>query len=290
MRPLPIPRLSRRFAVLLSLILMLAPSMEALADPLRVGIFPRRNATATTRMFTPLVNYLERGLGQPVVLETAKDFDAFWEGVKARRFHLVHFNQLHGLRARAFGYRVVASNQEFGSDTMAGAIYVRKDSGIQSLADLKGKKVVFGGGRDAMIAYIVPRFLLQQAGLGEGDYKSDFALSPPNAVLAVIYRQADAGGAGDVVLQQPLADGRADRDAVTILAQSEQLRQLPWAVSDRLPEAVSNRLIELMQGLDDSPAGKEILQQAGLTGLTPASDADYEPFRRIIESVQDSLE
>jgi phosphonate transport system substrate-binding protein len=283
-------RLPSLFGALLCLLLTLVPAWEAAAEPLRVGIFPRHNATNTTRMFTPLVNYLERELRRPVQLVTAKDFDAFWEGVRERRFHLVHFNQLHSLRARAFGYRVVASNQEFGSDTMAGAIYVRKDSGIQSLADLKGKKVVFGGSRDAMMAYIVPRFLLKKAGLGEEDYKTDFALSPPNAVLAVIYRQADAGAAGDVVLRQPLADGRADREAVTILAQSEQLRQLPWAVSDSLPEAASKRLIELLLALDEGPAGKEILQQAGLTGLSPASDADYEPFREIIEAVQGTLE
>lgn len=276
---------SIRWRLLLCLLLVLVPLCEALAEPLRIGIFPRRNATTTTRMLTPLANYLERELRQPVQLVTAKDFDSFWEGVKERRYQLVHFNQLHSLRAQAYGYHVVASNQEFGSDTMAGAIYVRKDSGIASLADLRGKKIVFGGGRDAMMAYVVPRFLLQQAGLGEADYITDFALSPPNAVLAVIYRQADAGAAGDVVLKQPLADGRADRDAVTILAQSEPLRQLPWAVSDTLPAATAQKVTGLLLALHEQPAGAEILQKAGLTAFTAAGDADYEPFRPIAEAV-----
>jgi len=274
---------------LVSILLILSASLAA-ADPLRVGVFPRRDATTTVRMFTPLAEYLERELQRPVQLVTAKDFDAFWAEVKEKRFDLVHFNQLHAIKAHAFGYRVVASNQEFGAESMAGAIFVRKDSGIETLADLKGKKVVFGGGRDAMMSYIGPRFLLQQAGLNDADYTAEFALSPPSAVLAVIYRQADACGAGDVVIQQPLANGRADRDSVTILARTEPLRQLPWAIADTLSGADAARISELMLALGKSPAGLDILKKAGMTGISPASDADYEPHRRMAESVLGPLE
>jgi len=65
----------------------------AVEDPLVLGIFPRRNAVDTVRMFTPLAQYLSRRLGREVRVETSKDFESFWQGVIQRRYDIVHYNQ-----------------------------------------------------------------------------------------------------------------------------------------------------------------------------------------------------
>jgi len=274
----------RRLLVWLSLwFALLLGAVPAGADPLSFGIFPRRNATITVRMFNPLADYLSRELHRPVQLVISKDFDAFWRQVEERRFDLVHFNQYHYLKARRLGYRVILSNQEFGSDTLAGALYVRKDSPITEVTALAGRKIVFGGGKDAMMSYIVPRYLLQSAGLKDGDYQADFALNPPNAVLAVVNGQADAAGAGDVVRQfLPNPD---DQAAVRILAKGEPLRQHPWAVRETLDPPLRDELRRLLLALNDSAEGRALLEQAGLSGLSAASEADYEGCRAVVEAV-----
>ena len=55
----------RRAAGVLCLIAMVlvAPAAEAADDPLVLGVFPRRNASETTRLFTPMANYLGERLG-----------------------------------------------------------------------------------------------------------------------------------------------------------------------------------------------------------------------------------
>ena len=247
-----------------------APPALAEDDPLVIGVFPRRAAEATTRMFSPLTDYLSARLGRPVRLETAKDFDTFWEGVTARRFDLVHFNQFHYLQAHdRHGYDVIVNNEEFGSGSLTGAIYVRKDSGITTLSQLKGKKIAFGGGPDAMMSYIIPRYLLQQAGLAQGDYTEAFSVNPPNAVFTAFFGQADAAGAGDVVIDLPIVRQRIKADEMLILARSQPVRHLPWAVRADLPEALKDRLRGLMLALNDDEAGRAILKSAGLTGLSP---------------------
>jgi phosphonate transport system substrate-binding protein len=267
----------------LSLSLGTLPVPAAEPDPLAVGIFPRRNATITAQMFNPLMDYLSQGLQRPVRLVISKDFEAFWQQVEGQRLDLVHFNQYHLLKARRFGYRVILSNREFGSDSMAGALYVRKDSPITEVAQLAGRKIVFGGGEDAMMAHIVPRYLLQAAGLKAGDYQADFALNPPNAVMAVVNGQADAAGAGDVV-QQFLKDP-ADQAAVRVLAQGEPMRQLPWAVREALDPSLRAELVRLLLALNDSAEGRAILEQAGLSGLAVAREADYASCRAAAEAV-----
>ncbi|MBV2096444.1 MAG: hypothetical protein KUF80_16240, partial [Candidatus Thiodiazotropha sp. (ex Codakia orbicularis)] len=41
-------------------------SCNLLADPLLIGIFPRRDAVVTTKLFRPLSRYLEEKLQRPV--------------------------------------------------------------------------------------------------------------------------------------------------------------------------------------------------------------------------------
>jgi phosphonate transport system substrate-binding protein len=282
-------RRNRRRARILSLLWLLAmttaaPVIQATDDPLVMGVFPRRNATETTKLFTPLADHLGEQLGRKVKLVTAKDFDSFWHGVTERRYDIVHYNQYHYVRS-ARTYQVVAHIEEFGKRTMEGALYVRKDSGITHLTQLRGRTILFGGGEDAMIAYIVPRYLMQQAGLRKEDFKSVFAVNPPNAVLALFHRQSDAAGAGGDVIGLPVVKNAINTAELTILAESAPLLQLPWAVKRSLPANVRASIQTNLVTLGNSEAGKQVLKSAQLTGMGKAEDKDYDPHRKIVRAV-----
>lgn len=253
-------------------------------DPLVVGVFPRRNATLTSDLFAPLVKYLSRELEREVQLQTAKDFAAFWQGVETGRFDVVHYNQYNYVKS-ADRYRVIAHNEEFGRGTISGAIYVRRDSGIRSLEQLRGRVVLFGGGPDAMMSHIVPRHMLNRAGLEDSDFVSRFASSPPNAVLGVFYRQADASGAGDVVIDLPVVKQTVRTEEIDIVSRSEPIVHLPWAVKRDMPGQLADRIQQLLTTLKDSQKGRAILKAARLTGLTRSEDRDYDRCREIIGEV-----
>ena len=262
----------------------LAPAARAADHFLVMGIFPRYNATETTTRYSPLAEYLQQRLGRKILLETSKDFQSFWHGIEERRYDLVQYNQYHYLRS-AKAYQVIAHNKEFGKSTMAGALYVRKDSGITSLAQLRGRTIMFGGGQDAMISYIAPVYMMLQAGVKKDDFKSQFAVTPINSVFGVYHKQADAAGSADNALGQPVVRGAINTDELVTLAVSEQLLQLPWAVkrnmSAQLREAIRSSLIDL----ENSEAGKSVLKTALLTGIGKADDKDYEPHRKMVRAV-----
>jgi phosphonate transport system substrate-binding protein len=249
-----------------------------------MGVFPRRNATETTKLFTPLADYLSEQLGRKVTLVTAKDFESFWQGVKEQRYDIVHYNQYHYIRS-ARTYHVIAHIEEFGKSTIAGAIYARKDSGITELTQLRGRSILIGGGEDAMIAYIVNRYLLQQAGLKKDDFKSRFAINPPNAVLALYQRQADAAGAGADVMDLPVVKSAINTDELTILAESAPLLQLPWAVKRDMPSNLRASIQSILVHLKNSDAGQQVLKAAVMTGMGKADDKDYDPHRKIVRAV-----
>lgn len=257
------------------------------SEPLLLGIFPRRDAVLSTRMFKPLANYLQEQLGRPVAMETSAGFEDFEQRLRQNRYHLVHMNQYHYVKSHQDqGYTALVQNEEFSEASIRGALYVRKDSGIDSVSQLKGKTLIFGGGKQAMMAYIVPVYLLRQAGLVDGDYHQLFATSPPNSVLATYLGQADAGGAGEVVQRLPMIRNKIDVEQMKLLAVSEELAHLPWAVRADMPEELRQRIRELMLGLRHSEQGRAILQAARLTGFNAAEDADYDGHRRIISKVE----
>jgi phosphonate transport system substrate-binding protein len=273
---------------LIGLLLIAAvPPVRAAEEPLILGVFPRFNALETTTRYTPMAEYLSERLGRKVQLVTTKDFDSFWQGVTEKRFDIVQFNQFHYVRSTK-SYEVIAHNKEFGKNTMAGALYVRKDSGITSLAQLRGRTVLFGGSEDAMIAYIAPVYLMLQAGLKKEDFKSAFAVNPINSVVALYHKQVDAAGSGDIVMEQPAVKKAINTDELTTLAVSEQLLQLPWAVKRSMPTALRKSIQSNLLALEGSEAGKQVLKSAAMTGIGKAQDKDYDPHRKMIRAVMGS--
>lgn len=274
-----------RTAVTLLLALLLA-GVSALADPLQLGIFPRRDAATTAKLFQPLADYLEAALGMPVTLEMSPDFDTFLARLNERRYDLVHMNQYdYVMNHEKLRYDAIAQNEEFGEASIRGAIYVRHDSGITRLQQLRGKKILFGGGTRAMMSYIVPTYLLRQAGLQPGDYQESYASNPPNAVLATFLKQADAGGAGEVVRRLPLITSKIDVEELDVIAVSEPLTHLPWAIKRELPTQLKQRIRALLVDLKQSAEGRRILEQAHLTAFNPVRDEDYDVHRKIIDAI-----
>jgi phosphonate transport system substrate-binding protein len=262
----------------------LLPAAQAANDAFVMGVFPRFNASETTTRYTPIAHYLEQRLGQKIILETSRDFQSFWRGVEERRYDLVQYNQYHYIRS-AKTYQVIAHNKEFGKSTVAGAIYVRKDSGIKSVADLRGRTVLFGGGEDAMISYIAPVYMMLQAGLKKDDFKTQFAVTPINSVIGVYHKQADAAGTGDMVIGQPVITNAINMDELTPLAISEQLLHMPWAVKRTMPAKMREAIRSSLVDLESGDAGKNVLKAALLTGIGKAEDKDYEPHRKMVRAV-----
>ncbi|MGB5079494.1 MAG: PhnD/SsuA/transferrin family substrate-binding protein [Burkholderiales bacterium] len=279
----------RWISSLLWLVVMTAmPVAQAAEGALVMGVFPRLNAGETTTRYAPLADYLSERLGRKISLVTSKDFQSFWRGIEDQRYAIVLYNQYHYIRS-AKSYRVIGHNKEFGKSTIAGVLYVRKDSGITDLAQLRGRTVLFGGGEDAMIGYIAPVYMMLRAGLKREDFISKFAVNPLNSVIGVYRKQADAAGSGDMVMGQSAVANAINFDELTALAVSEQLLHLPWAVKRTMPAKLRESIRSLLVDLENSEAGRKVLKSAVLTGIGKAQDRDYDPHRKMVRAVMGAL-
>jgi len=261
-------------------------SAEAKSRPIVLGVFPRRNIKTTYRLFTPLVKYLSFRLDSEVVLKTTKSFQEFWRNVQQKNYDIVHFNQYHYIVShKLYNYEVIAANEELDSSTIAGSIIVRKDSGINSVSDLKGKTILFGGGRRAMQSYIGATWLLRNAGLQAGDYIEKFSINPPNTIISTYFKRADAAGSGDSVMFLDNVRSRIDISKLKILAQTKKMTHLPWAVNDALPMTLREKIQYILTTLNSHTEGKAVLKSAHLSDVLLVTDSDFDEHRKIITDV-----
>jgi len=277
--------------ILLCFLLIFADAAVFADETLTMGVFPRRNSGVTTKMFKPLSNYLSQETGVKIKLETAKNFPAFWRNVRGKRYDIAHFNQLHYLMSKdSVGYEVFAKNEEFGKSVVAPAIAVRKDSGINTLEDLKGKRIIFGGGKLAMIAHVGIKNLLYDAGLTAKSYTSMMGKNPPNAAMAVYFKKADAAGIGDIGLSVPILKKKININEMMIIETGKPHAHIPWVFKSSLPDDVKNKIKQAVGKLNSSPDGKKILKRAGMTGLVAASDRDYDASRAEMKKYNENFE
>lgn len=282
-------------ALLLALLalLLFAPRQAAAENHasqpthLDLGIFPRRTPAESRRMFLPLVRYLERELDLPIRLHTPLDFQSFERDLQAGTYDLVHLNQYHYIRAHhELDYEAILMNEEFGTSSIGAVIWVRKGNGIETPTDLMGKRILFGGSEHAMVSYIMAVDLLDKHGLPQGAYSKVFGFHPVRILTSLFYRQGSAAGSGDVVLKLAERKGRIDTTKIIPLLTGPKHAHLPWAVKPNLSPSIRDQLLSAMLKLNDSGAGKRILEQTGLTGIRTASDKDYDPHRAIVQRVQ----
>jgi phosphonate transport system substrate-binding protein len=285
-------RVAPAFRGLILILCAWAAAGPAQGDPsgtdqrLLLGVFPRHGQTDTQQMFAPLAARLANDTDRVVRLEVPPDFVSFWAAMEDGRFDIAHSNQYDYVRAHArFGYNAIAKNEERGRDTLSAVLAVRADSGIREVEALRGRRIIFGGGPSAMMSYIGPRWLLEQAGLVPGSYVEQFSLTPPKAVEALYYRQGAAAGLGDVLLEHRLPDVRYDPRELRIIARTPPMAHLPWSVASRMPRPLIERVQSSLFTLGRDPGGRAALRAARLTGIVPASDADYDGTREMIQAV-----
>lgn len=271
-------------AALLLAALALAPGPAAAGDVVRIGIFPRKPAPETRAAFDPIARRLAAATGKKFELRLFPDFAAFWEAVKRGEFDLVHYSQYHYLKAhQELGHRVILVSEEGGSATMSAALAVRSDSGLAAVADLRGRKILFAGNKQAMQGYIGPMLLLRQAGLQPGDYQEAFAVNPPNALIGVFNQAADAAAIGDKLLEHASTKRRVEVSQLKLLAKGPPLPGLAWAVTRELDPELAKIIAKTMVELRDDAAGRELLAGAEVTGFVPATDHDFDVVRKVVK-------
>lgn len=258
----------------------LAVAVPARAE-LRLGVLPRLSAVELTRMFTPLAEYLSRQTGEKVTLVVPKDFTAFKEMVAKGELEMGFANSLVYVQLRknlALEPLALAAETKAGT-RFRGVIIARRDSGIERIQDLKGKRLIFVE-KDSAGGYIFQMLLLTKAGI---DIRSGFTTLPfarkhDNVTLAVFNKAADAGGIREDDLEK--MKDKVDLSQIRVVGYTDYFPNWPLFVTSRVGKDKAARVKEALLRLKPvDPEAALVLSAAQLNGWSAVADKDYDRLR-----------
>jgi phosphonate transport system substrate-binding protein len=244
--------------------LVLACSATAQAQSVfRVTTIPEEAATEQVRKFTPLAAYLEKRLGVKVEFTPVSDYPAAVESLVNKKVDLVWFGGFTHVQAqiRSGGKIVPIAQRE--EDTKFQSVFIAKtDSGIKTLADMKGKQVSFGSASSTS-GHLMPRSNLLNAGINpEKDFRRIAYSGAHDATIAsVVSGKVDAAALDITVWRKFVAENKVDTKAVDVFFTTPPFFNYNWSVHVDMPADLRERVKKALLDLDsNTPEGKEILQ------------------------------
>lgn len=254
-------------------------------DSINVGMVPDAGATQVSlEDKAPLRIYLGRALGRPVNLIIPTNYNATVEGLGNGSLDFAYLGGLTYIKAHA-RYEVVPLVQRSSDLQFHSYFITAANSGIHSLADLKGKTFAFGD-INSTSGHLMPYLEMRQAGLDpDTDLKYRYTGSHPATAKAVESGAADAGALDESVYNSMVSEGKLDSNKVHIFYTSKPFVDYVWVARKDIDQATQEKfaqaLINLKEGKND-----DILQILRGKNFVRANNQEYTVLRLVAQELK----
>jgi phosphonate transport system substrate-binding protein len=275
-------------AVALALVLMAAAPGAFAADGLHLVLTPSQKPTDLLTTGEEFARVLTRLTGIPVRVTVASDYAAVIEALRNHSADLAFVHPVgYVLASREAKATIVAKNLWHGKSSFTARIYVRRDSGLKTLEELRGKTMAFIDPASSS-GYTYPMVLLIEKGLVKNrDPKTFFrdvvfAGSHDAGMRALLNGHVDALASFDMAREQYLADP-AERERIVYVAETPSIPEAGIAARVGLDPATFAKVREALLQIR-APAYAALLKRLyEIDGFAPAEDREYDPVRAAVE-------
>lgn len=246
-----------------------------------IGILPEMNVFKQRQRFKLLGEYISQKVGVAVEFTILSRYGNLIDRFASEKMDGAFFGSFTGaLAIRKLGVVPLARPVNLdGTSTYHGYLFVRKDSGIKGVKEMKNKKMVFVE-KSTTAGYLFPLAYLREKGISDPHHffsESFFSGSHDGAINAVLNRNADVGAAKHSIYDRMRKDDpRVDRELI-ILAESARVPSNGLCVRSGLEESLKEKLKTVLLNLHTNPEGKLVLKQFGAIKFTDTSTSDYLP-------------
>ncbi|MFZ3279753.1 phosphonate ABC transporter substrate-binding protein [Pseudomonas sp.] len=260
-------------------VLALSASQVWAKDKLTIGLIPSEDSQAMIESSKQVLDDLQAKIGMPVVPFVATDYNGIIEALRSGKLDVAYLGPFSYVLAtsvadvEAFS---VAVTKKTGQSAYKSVILARKDSGIHTLADLKGHTFAFVDPSSAS-GHLFPKAGLEQAGFAPDSLfkRVIFSGSHDASILAVENKKVDAAAVADRIFASAVAKGVVKQDDFEIVWSSKPIPESPMVWRKALDPELKKKVADALASIKDVPWG----DQGVLNGFQPTTDASYDVVR-----------
>jgi phosphonate transport system substrate-binding protein len=261
---------------------------------LRIGLIPEQNIFRQKDRYEPLADYLSEKIHAKVELVVLSRYGNIIENFVSSDLDGAFFGSFTGaLALKKLGVQPLARPEwADGTSTYHGLLFVRRDSGIRTAADMKGKRFAFVD-KATTAGWLLPLQFFRTHGIE--DYRTWFAETyfagtHEGAIHDVLEGKADVGAAKNTVFNRLAATDPRLVTELVVLTRSPEVPANALCVRPDLDEQLKGALLGALLTMDRDEEGSEILKRFGATRFVATTEDDYTPVFEFAETVGLDLE
>lgn len=227
------------------------------AAPLTVLLIPADGGTesGTLADYQPIFNAVSRSTGLTFDLKVAQSYSAVVEGMCNGAADIAFVGPVTYLQAKDRGCaELLAVAVKSGASVYYAGLFARKDAPIQTIGDLRGKRVAFGD-VNSTSSFVFPVTMLMDAGIDPAKDLAKVRLTGSHAssLAALLQGEVDAAALSFESYEKAVRENVPGVRDVKVIARSEPIPNPPLVVNTRLPAKVRDRLKVAFENVAHEP-------------------------------------
>ncbi len=292
--------LTKKSILVFMLLLIAFPSAIAQGKQFRLGLISDK-PVGRIKEYAPLAEYTAKRLNKFGItsgkIVVAKNVDQMLDKIRKKEVDVVFesaFSTIEMMKEAGMKPSLLVwkkGNREYSS-----VIFVKNDSPIRQLSDLRGKTIVFEDPKSTS-AYLLPKADLGRRGISvlPMDEKGNdaasvryvFAGEETNQAFWVIQEKADAGAFSSDDWNE-LAEGV--KRELRVIHETKPAPRFIVSFHPAMPVELSKAASSAFIEMDRDPEGNKLLKKAaGIQKIEPLSDSDRQSLR-YVEELMSALE
>ena len=248
---------------------------------IKMGFVPLKNSEKLVEDLKPISDYLSERLGVKVEAFTASNYIGVVEGLGSGSVDFGIIPPFSSLLAQkqSSAKPILTSKGKTGKPGYTAELYVRKDSGIKSLQDVKGKKVAFVDPSSSS-GYIYPGAMLVEAGLNlDKDISYQFSGGHDKSLQLLLNKDVDVIATFDGVEDRYAKDFPQAKNEIQKLATSEMIPGVMVTASSKMDKELQEKLEKALRDIEKDPKMKELFTK--MFSITGFSDVDQDAYKKV---------
>ena len=266
-------------------------------NPIKMALVPSLDTKKLIASGEKLAVLLEKETGLKFRIDVPTSYTAVISAMGAGTVDVGWLSPLPYVIAHdQYGVDVILTTVRNNSTDYWSFIIARTDTGINKLADLKGKRFAYGDPVSTS-GSIYPKHLIRASGNDPDSFFSNviYAGAHDKVVMAVYNKQVDGGAIyGGVVsdAREKVVDTIKDVMKNThVVAKSITIPNDTVSVRKGLPADVVKKVKDGLLKIAKSDEGRiSVMSLYGIDGFVPAKDSDYDSVRRVAKAENIKLE